>query len=155
MTKTAIAVHLHRRRIYLVEPAGPFEDDPNLTDKRFPGNPTQSYRSREPLRVVGEVTGWQPHSAEQLQQMKDSLARLKAEGRDVIIDRHNEAAGDYLRPHIQNATRVLLGQAHAAQLVPQMNRNLSIVGPIAPGCSTGTRKSGARLHQRQGNGRCG
>lgn len=73
-------------RIYLVEPTGPFVDDPNLTDKKFPGNPTQSYRSRDPLRVIGEIVDWQPHSSEQLQQMKDGLARLKAEGRDVIID---------------------------------------------------------------------
>ncbi|HEY6817662.1 MAG TPA: NAD(+)--rifampin ADP-ribosyltransferase [Croceibacterium sp.] len=51
-----------RERIYLVEPTGAFEDDPNLTDKRFPGNPTQSYRSRERLRVVGEVEHWEPHS---------------------------------------------------------------------------------------------
>ena len=75
-----------RGRIYVVEPTGPFENDPNLTDKKFPGNPTQSYRSREPLRVVGEVTDWQPHSSEQLQQMKDGLARLRAEGKYVIID---------------------------------------------------------------------
>lgn len=73
-------------RIYLVEPTGPFEDDPNFTGKKFPGNPTQSYRSREPLRVIGEVTDWQPHMVEQLQQMKDGLARLRAEGKDVIID---------------------------------------------------------------------
>ena len=75
-----------RERIYIVEPTGPFEDDPNLTDKRFPGNVTMSYRSREPLRVVGEVTGWRPHSPEQLQAMKDGLARLAAEGRNHIID---------------------------------------------------------------------
>ncbi|WP_064824166.1 NAD(+)--rifampin ADP-ribosyltransferase [Rhizobium phaseoli] len=73
-------------RIYVVEPTGPFERDPNLTDKRFPGDPTQSYRSREPLRVIGEVTDWQRHTAEQLQQMKDGLARLRAEGKDIIID---------------------------------------------------------------------
>lgn len=73
-------------RIYIVEPTGPYEDDPNLTDKKFPGNPTQSYRSRHPLRVIGEVTDWQPHSAEQLQQMRDGLKHLEAEGRDVIID---------------------------------------------------------------------
>ncbi len=75
-----------RERIYIVEPTGPFEDDPNLTDKKFPGNPTQSYRSRDPLRVIGEVAEWQGHSPEQLQAMKDGLARLKAEGRDHIID---------------------------------------------------------------------
>ncbi|WEX75138.1 NAD(+)--rifampin ADP-ribosyltransferase [Sinorhizobium numidicum] len=60
-------------------------NDPNLTDKKFPCDPTQSYRSRERLRVMGEVADWQPHSAEQLQQMKDGLARLK-EGKDIIID---------------------------------------------------------------------
>lgn len=75
-----------RQRIYIVEPTGPFEDDPNLTDKKFPGNPTQSYRSREPLRVIGEVAEWQGHSPEQLQAMKDGLARLEAEGRNHIID---------------------------------------------------------------------
>ena len=75
-----------RGRIYIVEPCGEFEDDPNLTDKKFPGNITQSYRSREPLRVVGEVEEWEPHPPERLQAMKDGLARLKAEGRDGIID---------------------------------------------------------------------
>jgi len=75
-----------RERIYLVEPTGPFEDDPNLTDKRFPGNPTASYRSRDPLRVVGEVRQWQGHPPEQLDAMRAGLARLEAEGRDHIID---------------------------------------------------------------------
>ncbi|WP_105381990.1 NAD(+)--rifampin ADP-ribosyltransferase [Neorhizobium alkalisoli] len=75
-----------RQRIYVVEPTGTVEDDPNLTDKRFPGNPTLSYRSREPLRVIGEVTGWQGHSPEQVQQMKEGLARLTAEGANTIID---------------------------------------------------------------------
>jgi rifampin ADP-ribosylating transferase len=75
-----------RERIYIVEPTGAFEDDPNLTDKKFPGNVTQSYRSREPLRVVGEVEAWEPHPPARLQAMKDGLARLKAEGRDGIID---------------------------------------------------------------------
>jgi rifampin ADP-ribosylating transferase len=73
-------------RIYVVEPTGPLEDDPNVTDKRFPGNPTMSYRSREPLRVTAEVIQWQPHSAQQVQTMRDSLARLEAEGRNIIID---------------------------------------------------------------------
>lgn len=73
-------------RIYIVEPTGPFEDDPNLTDKKFPGNPTCSYRSRDPLRVIGEVARWEGHPPEQLQAMKDGLARLKAEGRGHIID---------------------------------------------------------------------
>ena len=75
-----------RGRIYIVEPTGPFEDDPNLTDKKFPGNMTASYRSTAPLRVTGEVLGWVGHSPEQLQQMKDNLARLKAEGRAEIIE---------------------------------------------------------------------
>jgi len=73
-------------RIYLVEPTGPFTDDPNLTDKRFPGNPTKSYRSREPLRVTGEVTEWQGHPAEVLQTMKDHIARLKEQGLGPIDD---------------------------------------------------------------------
>jgi len=71
-------------RIYIVEPTGEFEDDPNLTDKKFPGNRTASYRSSEPLRVLGEVADWQGHSPEQLQEMRDNLARLKAEGAAII-----------------------------------------------------------------------
>ena len=73
-----------RQRIYIVEPTGAFIDDPNLTDKKFPGNPTQSYRSREPLRVVGEVEAWEGHSPERLQAMRDGIARLKAEGAQII-----------------------------------------------------------------------
>lgn len=73
-----------RERIYVVEPTGPFEDDPNLTDKKFPGNPTLSCRSRDPLRVIAEVTTWQGHTPERLRQMKDGLARLKADGADII-----------------------------------------------------------------------
>jgi hypothetical protein len=73
-----------RGRIYIVEPTGPFEDDPNLTDKKFPGNPTKSYRTRDPLRVVGEITEWQGHSAEQLKTMHDHLARLREQGIEAI-----------------------------------------------------------------------
>jgi hypothetical protein len=73
-----------RERIYLVEPTGPIVDDPNLTDKKFPGNPTLSYRSRHPLRVVGEVTNWRGHTPEQLQRMRESLERLKSEGAEII-----------------------------------------------------------------------
>lgn len=73
-----------RGRIYIVEPTGPIVDDPNLTDKKFPGNPTQSYRSREPLRVTGEVTTWQGHSPERLKEMRDNLERLKAQGAEII-----------------------------------------------------------------------
>jgi rifampin ADP-ribosylating transferase len=75
-----------RERIYVVEPTGPVEDDPNLTDKKFPGNPTLSYRSRDPLRVIAEVTKWQGHTPERVQEMKDRLAHLKAEGRADVID---------------------------------------------------------------------
>jgi Rifampin ADP-ribosyl transferase len=73
-----------RERIYTVEPTGPIFDDPNLTDKKFPGNPTQSYRSREPLRVTGEVTEWDGHSPEQLREMKNHLEVLKAQGIEAI-----------------------------------------------------------------------
>ncbi|MDN3274249.1 NAD(+)--rifampin ADP-ribosyltransferase [Frankia sp. RB7] len=71
-------------RIYVVEPTGPIMDDPNVTDKKFPGNPTLSYRSRDPLRVIAEVTQWQGHAPERLQQMRDNVARLKAEGGNII-----------------------------------------------------------------------
>ena len=73
-------------RIYVVEPTGPFEDDPNLTDKRFRGNPTKSYRTRDPLRIVGEVTDWQGHSAEALKAMKEHLAHLARLGVEAIED---------------------------------------------------------------------
>lgn len=73
-----------KERIYLVEPTGAIEDDPNLTDKKFPGNPTKSYRSLHPFRVVGAVTAWQGHSAEQVKAMKDGLAKLKEQGLDGI-----------------------------------------------------------------------
>jgi hypothetical protein len=75
-----------RGRIYNVEPTGPFEDDPNLTDKKFPGNVTMSYRSRDPLRIVGEVEDWVGHTPEQLQAMRDGIAQLNAEGAAHIID---------------------------------------------------------------------
>lgn len=71
-------------RIYVVEPTGPVEDDPNLTDKRFPGNPTQSFRSRDPLRVLAEVTVWQGHPPDQLAQMRAGLAVLGPSGSDII-----------------------------------------------------------------------
>jgi rifampin ADP-ribosyltransferase len=71
-------------KIYVVEPTGPIVDDPNLTDKKFPGNPTLSYRSREPLRVVGEVTKWQGHSSEQIRKMKGGLEHLKTERAEII-----------------------------------------------------------------------
>ena len=73
-------------RIYIVEPTGPIEDDPNLTDKKFPGNPTKSYRSRNPLLVIGEVTEWQGHSTEELKAMKDHLEKMKQLGVEAIED---------------------------------------------------------------------
>lgn len=73
-------------RIYIVEPTGPMEDDPNLTDKKFRGNPTKSYRTREPLRVTGEVMDWQGHSPEALKAMKNGLERLEQLGVEPIED---------------------------------------------------------------------
>lgn len=73
-------------RIYTVEPIGPIADDPNLTDKKYPGNPTKSYRSRDPLRVTGEVMGWQGHSPQEIQTMKDNLERLRQLGIEAIED---------------------------------------------------------------------
>lgn len=73
-------------RIYLVEPTGPFEDDPNLTNKRFPGNVTKSYRTRQPLRVIGEVIDWQGHPPDVLQAMVDRLAEMKRQGTAIIED---------------------------------------------------------------------
>ena len=75
-----------RERIYLVEPTGPIEDDPDLTDKKFPGNATKSYRSTHPFRVVGEVTNWQGHATEQVKMMKDHLEKLKEQGIDSLND---------------------------------------------------------------------
>ena len=73
-----------RGRIYIVEPTGPIEDDPNLTNKRFPGNPTQSYRSRSAFRVVGEVAEWEGHPPAVLQQMREHLEKLKQQGIEAI-----------------------------------------------------------------------
>lgn len=83
---TALAGISERGHIYLVQPAGPFEDDPNVTNKRFPGNPTQSYRTRAGLRVVAEVDDWQGHPPEVLKTMLDNLAQLREQGLDVIED---------------------------------------------------------------------
>ena len=73
-------------RIYIVEPTGALHDDPNLTDKKFPGNPTKSYRSSDPLRVIGELWEWQGHSPEVLQAMQDNVARLAAIGVEAEDD---------------------------------------------------------------------
>jgi len=66
-------------RVYLVEPTGPFEDDPNVTDKKFPGNPTRSYRSKDPLRIIGEVTKWRRLTPEELRMWRERLAKIDGE----------------------------------------------------------------------------
>ena len=83
---TALAGTRERGHIYVVEPMGPFEDDPNVTNKRFPGNPTQSYRSRHPLRVITELQNWTGHDPDAVQGMLDRLAQLREQGLDVIED---------------------------------------------------------------------
>lgn len=75
-----------RGRIYIVEPTGSFEDDPNVTDKKFPGNPTQSFRSREPIRVVGEVLDWVGHPVTALQAMREAVAAAMSRGSSAIED---------------------------------------------------------------------
>ena len=75
-----------RGRIYVVEPTGPFEDDPNLTDKRFPGNVTASYRSIDPLQITGEITDWSGHSPEEVRHMKERLARMREADGGTIIE---------------------------------------------------------------------
>lgn len=81
-----LATGTGRQRIFIIEPTGPFMDDPNLTDKKFPGNPTKSFRSRDPLLIIGEISDWQGHTQEQLQRMKEGLSALRAAGKDIIID---------------------------------------------------------------------
>jgi hypothetical protein len=83
---TALAGNGGRGHIYVVAPLGPFEDDPNVTNKRFPGNPTQSYRTRHPVRVTAELQSWQGHDPEALKTMLDHLAQLREQGLDVIED---------------------------------------------------------------------
>lgn len=73
-----------RGRVYLVEPTGPFEDDPNVTDKKFPGNPTQSYRTRTPLRVVDEVRDWTPTPAARLRDLRAFVERARRQGIEAI-----------------------------------------------------------------------
>ena len=75
-----------KERIYIVEPLGDFENDPNLTDKRFPGNPTRSYRSKSPLKVIAELGSWERHSNEEINHMLASLKELRKQGKAVIYD---------------------------------------------------------------------
>jgi Rifampin ADP-ribosyl transferase len=83
---TALAGNGDRGRVYVVEPTGPFEDDPNVTNKKFPGNITRSYRTRHALRIVDEVQTWEGHAPEVLNAMLDNIARLREQGLDVIED---------------------------------------------------------------------
>jgi len=75
-----------RERIYLVEATSDIEDDPNVTDKKLPGNPTMSYRSQHPFKVIGEVTVWHGHTPEQINAIKDGLEKLREQGEHVILD---------------------------------------------------------------------
>ena len=75
-----------KERIYIVEPLGDFENDPNLTDKRFPGNPTRSYRSQSPLKIIAELSSWERHSDEEIKHMLTSLKELSEQGKNVIYD---------------------------------------------------------------------
>lgn len=75
-----------KERIYLVEPLGDFENDPNLTDKRFPGNPTRSYRSKSPLKIIAELGAWERHSDEEIEHMLSSLKALREQGKAIILD---------------------------------------------------------------------
>jgi hypothetical protein len=75
-----------RERVYIVEPTGSFENDPNVTDKKFPGNPTRSYRSQAPLKIVGELTDWVRPTPEELQKWREKLANIKADSKAEIIN---------------------------------------------------------------------
>jgi rifampin ADP-ribosylating transferase len=83
---TALAGRSERGHVYVVEPTGPFEDDPNVTNKKFPGNLTQSYRTRHPLQIVSEVQTWEGHTPEVLNGMLANIARLREQGLDVVED---------------------------------------------------------------------
>lgn len=75
-----------KERIYIVEPQGDFENDPNVTDKRFPGNPTRSYRSKSPLKIIAELASWERHSDEKINGMLTSLKTLREQGKAIILD---------------------------------------------------------------------
>jgi Rifampin ADP-ribosyl transferase len=81
-----LAASALKERIYIVEPLGEFENDPNLTDKRFPGNPTRSYRSKFPLKITAELSSWERHSDEEINHMLASLKKLREQGKAVIYD---------------------------------------------------------------------
>lgn len=75
-----------KERIYIIEPLGDFENDPNVTDQRFPGNPTRSYRSKSPLKIIAELGSWNRHSDEEINQMQTSLKKLREQGKAIMYD---------------------------------------------------------------------
>ncbi|MCP3033046.1 NAD(+)--rifampin ADP-ribosyltransferase [Halobacillus sp. A1] len=81
-----LAKSTSKERIYVVEPLGDFENDPNVTDKKFPGNPTRSYRSKMPLKITAELKAWERHSDEQINHMLSHLKKLRDQGKAVIYD---------------------------------------------------------------------
>ncbi|MBM4765472.1 NAD(+)--rifampin ADP-ribosyltransferase [Bacillus sp. B15-48] len=81
-----LATSKSKERIYIIEPLGEFENDPNLTDKRFPGNPTRSYRSTSPLKIIAELSSWERHSDEEINHMIETLKKLREQGKAVIDD---------------------------------------------------------------------
>lgn len=81
-----LATSESKERIYIVEPFGDFENDPNLTDKKFPGNPTRSYRSKSPLKIIAELSSWERHSEEEINHMLTSIQHLRDQGKAVIYD---------------------------------------------------------------------
>ncbi|WP_407271908.1 NAD(+)--rifampin ADP-ribosyltransferase [Radiobacillus sp. PE A8.2] len=81
-----LATSKAKERIYIVEPLGDFENDPNVTDKKFPGNPTRSYRSKSPLKILAELKSWERHSDEAINHMLSSLKELREQGKAVIYD---------------------------------------------------------------------
>ncbi|REJ10947.1 NAD(+)--rifampin ADP-ribosyltransferase [Halobacillus trueperi] len=81
-----LAKSTSQERIYIVEPLGEFENDPNVTDKKFPGNPTRSYRSKSPLKITAVLSSWERHSDEEINQMLTFLQKLREQGKDVIYD---------------------------------------------------------------------
>ena len=82
----ALAKGCGRERVYIVEPTGSFENDPNVTDKKFPGNPTRSYRSQFPLKIVGELMDWERLSPEELQTWRERIAKITADSKAEIIN---------------------------------------------------------------------
>ena len=129
---TALAGSAERGRIYVVEPSGPFEDDPNVTNKRFPGNPTQSYRSRFPLRIVGEVVDWQGHAPEVLSMMLESLAVLREQG--ATSSRTEVAA-----PVLQRADGRTV-RRHADRMVMRLGRVVLLATLVTTGAGCTSEK---------------